>query len=178
MYKCQQCESANRLNETSVDASRVTATGKIVPQKCTCQQCKRTFWSHSIGLASATSQPRNRRSNRQIGSKQSQRPIQKHAGRSSIDRKTTPHLSDPRYLLKCDGLSCEEVVKTVQTSPRRKESFAQWETFFPSMLLYGTRSLFRTNFPRCHALLSFWRHHLQALLRQAWTDQKRDFWRR
>ena len=90
-----------------------------------------------------------------IGSKQSQRPIQKHAGRSSIDRNTAPHLSDPRYLLKCDALSCEEIVKTVQTCPRRKESFAQWETSFPSMLWYGTRSLFRTNFPRCHALLSF-----------------------
>ena len=81
--------------------------------------------------------------------------MQKHAGRSSIDRKTAPYLSDPRYLLKCDALSCEEVVKTVPTSPRRNKELRPMTDFSPSMLLYGALSLFRTNFPRCHALLSF-----------------------
>ena len=90
-----------------------------------------------------------------IGSKQRQRPIQKHAGRSSIDRKTVLHLSDPHYLLKCDALSSEGVVKTVRTSLRRNKELRQVRDFSPSMLLYGALPLFRTNFPRCHALLSF-----------------------
>ena len=90
-----------------------------------------------------------------IGSKQRQRPIQKHAGRSSIDRKTAPHLSDLQYLLKCDALSCEGVVKTVRTSPRRYKELRQVRDFSLSMLLYGALPLFRTNFPRCHVLLSF-----------------------
>ena len=64
------------------------------------------------------------------------------------------HLSDSRYLLKCDALSCEEVVKTVQSSPRRNKELHPVRDFFPSMLLYGARSLFRTNFARCHALRS------------------------
>ena len=88
-----------------------------------------------------------------FGSKQSKRPMQKHAGRSSIDRKTVPQLSDPRYLLKCDVLSCEGVVKTVQTSPRRNKEARAVRDRSPSMLLYGALSLFRTSFPRCHALL-------------------------
>ena len=108
-----------------------------------------------IGLPSATSQRSNRRSKQQIGSKQRQRPIQKHAGRPSSDRKTAPHLSDPRYLLKCDALSCEKVVKTSQTPLWRNKELRPARAFSPSILLYGTLALFRTNFPRCHALLCF-----------------------
>ena len=92
---------------------------------------------------------------RKIGSKQRQRPIQKHAGRSSIDRKTAPHLSDSRYLMKCDPLSCEGVVKTVQTIPRRNKELCPARDCSPSMLLYGGLSLFRTDFRRCNALLCF-----------------------
>ena len=66
-----------------------------------------------------------------------------------------PHLSDPQYLLKCDALSCEEVVKTVRTFLGRNKELRQVRDFSPSMLLYGTLSLFRTNFRRCHALLRF-----------------------
>ena len=90
-----------------------------------------------------------------IGSKQRERPIQKYAGRSSIDRKTAPHLSDPNYLSKCDALSNEGVVKSVRTSLRRNKELRQVRDFSPSMLLYGALPLFRTNFHRCHALLSF-----------------------
>ena len=63
--------------------------------------------------------------------------------------------SDPRDLLKCDALSREGVVKTVPISPRRNKELRPVRDFSPSMLLYGALSLFRTNFPRCHALLSF-----------------------
>ena len=68
-----------------------------------------------------------------------------------------PHLSVPRYLLKCDTLSCEPVVKTIPTSPRRNKELRPVRDFSPSMLLYGALSLFRstTNFHHCHALLSF-----------------------
>ena len=90
-----------------------------------------------------------------IGSKQRQRPIQKHAGKSSIDRKTAPHLSERRNLLICDAHNCERVVKTFQTSLRKNKELRTASDFSPSMLLYGTQSLFRTNFPRCHALLGF-----------------------
>ena len=90
-----------------------------------------------------------------IGSKQRQRPIQKHAGKSSIDRKTAPHLSEHRNLLICDAHNCERVVKTFQTSLRKNKELRTASDFSPSMLLYGTQSLFRTNFPRCHALLGF-----------------------
>ena len=79
--------------------------------------------------------------------------MQKHAGRSSIDRKTAPHMSDPQYLLKCDSLSREGVVKTARTSLRRNKELHQVRDFSPSMLLYGALPLFRINFPRCHALL-------------------------
>ena len=90
-----------------------------------------------------------------IGSKQRQRPIQKHAGKSSIDRKTAPHLSERRNLLICDAHNCERVVKTFQTSLRKNKELRTASDFSPSMLLHGTQSLFRTNFPRCHALLGF-----------------------
>ena len=60
----------------------------------------------------------------------------------------------PGYLLKCDALSYEEVVKTVRTSLRRSKELRQVRDFSPSMLLYGTLPLFGTNFRRCHALLS------------------------
>ena len=90
-----------------------------------------------------------------IGSKQRQRPIQKHAGRSSIDWNSAPHLYDPHYLLKCNAQSREGVVKTVRTSLRRNKELRQVRDFSPSMLLYWALPLFRTNFPRCHALLSF-----------------------
>ena len=99
--------------------------------------------------------PRHSAETGKIGSEQRWRSIQKHAGRSSIDRKTVPHLSDPRYLLKCDALSCEEVIKTVLTSPGRNKELRPVRDFSPSMLLYGALSLFRTNFPHCHALLCF-----------------------
>ena len=62
--------------------------------------------------------------------------MQKHSGKSSIDWKTAPHLSDPRYLLKCDALSCVGVVKTVQTSWRKNKELRP-ARLFPSMLLYG-----------------------------------------
>ena len=92
-----------------------------------------------------------------IGSmhKQKQRPIQKHAGKSSIDRKTAPHLSERRNLLICDAHNCERVVKFFQTSLRKNKELRTASDFSPSMLLYGTQSMFRTNFPRCHALLGF-----------------------
>ena len=90
-----------------------------------------------------------------IGSKQRPRPIQKHAGNSSIDRKTAPHLSDPRNLLICDALSGERVVKTFQTSLRKNKELRPANDFSPSKLLYGAQALFRTNFLRCHALLGF-----------------------
>ena len=90
-----------------------------------------------------------------IGFKQRQRPIQNHAGKSSIDRKTAPHLSERRNLLICDAHNCERVVKTFQTSLRKNKELRTASDFSPSMLLYGTQSLFRTNFPRCHALLGF-----------------------
>ena len=84
-------------------------------------------------------------------------------GRST--KKTAPHLSDPRHLLKCDALSCEGVVKTFQTSLRRNKELRPVSDLSPSMLLYGLLSLFRTNFPRCHALLCFvlFKYPLQAL---------------
>ena len=90
-----------------------------------------------------------------FGSKQRQRPIQKHSGRRLIDRKTASHLSDPQYLSKCDPPSCERVIKTRQTSLRWNKELQPVRDVSPSMLLYGTLSLFRTNFPRCHALLWF-----------------------
>ena len=89
-----------------------------------------------------------------IGSKQSWRPVQKHAGRSLIDPKTAPHLSDPRDLLKCDVLSREGVVKTVPISPRGNKELHPVRDFSLSMLLYGALSLFTTIFSRCQALLS------------------------
>ena len=58
-------------------------------------------------------------------------------------------------LLKCDALSREGVVKTVPISPRWNKELRPGRDFPPSMLLYGALSLFRTNFPRCYALLSF-----------------------
>ena len=82
-----------------------------------------------------------------IGSKQRLRPIQKHAGRSSIDGKTAQHLSDHQDLLKCDALSCEGVVKTVPTSPGRNKELRLVRDFSRSMLLYVALSLFRTSFP-------------------------------
>ena len=93
--------------------------------------------------------------NGKICSNQRQHPIQKHAGRRSISRKTALHLSDPKYLLTCDVLSCEGVVKTFQTflSLRRNNDLRPVWDFPSSMLFYGTLSLFRTNFPRCDALL-------------------------
>ena len=95
--------------------------------------------------------------NGKICSNQRQHPIQKHAGRRSISRKTALHLSDPKYLLTCDVLSCEGVVKTFQTflSLRRNKDLRPVWDFPSSMLFYGTLSLFRTNFPRCDALLCF-----------------------
>ena len=99
---------------------------------------------HSPGTGVATGK---------IGSKQT--PIQKHSGRSSIDRKTGLHLSNPQYLLKCDVLSYEGVVKTVQTSLPRNKELRQVRDFSPSILWYGALPLFRTNFRRCYALLSF-----------------------
>ena len=54
-----------------------------------------------------------------------------------------------------DALSCEGVVKTAQTSPRRIKELRPVRDFSPSMLLYGALSLFGTKFPRCHALLCF-----------------------
>ena len=98
------------------------------------------------------------------GSKQKWCPIQKHAGRSSIDRKTASHLSDPQCLLKCGALSCEGVVKTVQTSLQRNKQLRQVRDFSPSMLLYGTLPLFRTNSPRCHALPRFVTSSLASLV--------------
>ena len=65
------------------------------------------------------------------------------------------HLSDPRNLLKCDALTCEGVVETVLTSPRRNKELRPAREFSPSMLLYGAQSLFSTSFPRCQALLRF-----------------------
>ena len=89
--------------------------------------------------------------------------MQKHAGRWSIDGKMASRLSDPQYLLTCDVLSCERVVKTVQTSLRRNKDLRPVRDVSSSMRLYGILSLFRTSFPvatRCYVL---WRHHLQAV---------------
>ena len=75
------------------------------------------------------------------------RPIQKHAGRLSIDRKTAPHLSDPRDLLKCDALSREGVVKTIPISPGRNKELRPVRDFSPSMLLYGRNLCLEPMFP-------------------------------
>ena len=105
-----------------------------------------------------------------IGSKQRQRPIQKHAGKSSINRKAAPHLSDPQNLLICDALSCERVVKTFPTSLRKNKELRPATDLSPSMLLYGTQSLFRTNFPRCRALLGFLTSSLASpIFADAWA---------
>ena len=110
-----------------------------------------------------------------IGSKQRQRPIQKHAGKSSIDRKTAPHLSERRNLLICDAHNCERVVKTFQTSLRKNKELRTASDFCPSMLLYGTQSLFRTNFPRCHALLGFLTSSLASPIAHTLTQSNADF---
>ena len=107
-----------------------------------------------------------------IGSKQRQRPIQKHAGKSSIDRKTAPHLSERRNLLICDAHNCERVVKTFQTSLRKNKELRTASDFSPSMLLYGTQSLFRTNFPCCHALLGFLTSSLASPMSLCRRDQR------
>ena len=126
-----------------------------------CCECCKIIWNLSFAwcikfeftnrFASVTSQCSNQRSNRQNWFYTKIASHTKHAGRPSIDRKTAPRLCDPRYLLKCDALSCEGVVKTF---PWNKELLPVRD-FSPSMLLYGALSLFRTNFPRCHALLWF-----------------------
>ena len=82
-------------------------------------------------------------------------PYKSMLGDRRSAEKTNPLLSDPQYLLKCDALSCEGAAKTVRTSLRRNEELCQVRDFSPSMLLYGALPLFRTNFSRCHALLSF-----------------------
>ena len=65
--------------------------------------------------------------------------MQKHAGRSSIDQKRPRTCAIPDIFLKCSVLSCEEVVKTVQTSPRRNKELrvAQRETFLPACFCMG-----------------------------------------
>ena len=77
------------------------------------------------------------------------------AGSSPVDQKTAPHLSDPRYLLKCDALSSEEVVKTVQTPPQGIMSFAQCEIFLPACFGVWDAIFILNQFPRYHALLRF-----------------------
>ena len=59
------------------------------------------------------------------------------------------------YLLKCATLSCESVVKTIQTSPWIKKELCPVRDSSPSMLLWGKLYLFRANFPRCHTFLKF-----------------------
>ena len=58
------------------------------------------------------------------------------------DKKTAPHLSDPRFsLMKYDTPRCERVVKTFQTSVWRNKELRPVSDLSPSMLLYGTLSL-------------------------------------
>ena len=68
-----------------------------------------------------------------------------------------------QYLLKCDALSYEGVVKSVQTSPRRNKEVRPVRGFSPSILLYETVRAkfvkFRTYFPvatRCSSLASLY----------------------
>ena len=72
-----------------------------------------------------------------IGSKQRQCPIQKHAGKSSIDRKTAPHLSERRNLLICDAHNCEELSKPFRPLYERIKSFEQRATFLPACFCMG-----------------------------------------
>ena len=76
-------------------------------------------------------------------------------GNRRSTKKMAPHLSNPRSLLICEALSCEGVGKTFQTSLRKINELRPASDLSPSMLLYGTQYLFRTNFRRCHALLGF-----------------------
>ena len=103
-----------------------------------------------------------------IGSKQRYRPVQKHAGRQSIDRKSAPHLSNPRYLLKCDELSCERVVKTFQTSLRRNKGLRPVRDFLPACFCMGSYFCFEPIFLRCHALLCFVTSSLASPIMLTW----------
>ena len=113
--------------------------------------CVFFFFSFIIGLASATSQHSNWQN--WFWTRIAPNTI---ACWETVDRPNNGLARVvSRYLLKCDALSCERVVKTFQTSLRRNKKLRSVRDFSPSMLLYGTLSLFRTNFPRCHASLSF-----------------------
>ena len=77
-----------------------------------------------------------------IGSTQRECPMLKHPRKSSINRKTAPHLPDPQNVLICDALSCQNV----QTSLRKNKELRPASDFSPSMFLTGMQALFRTNF--------------------------------
>ena len=64
-------------------------------------------------------------------------PYKSMPRKSSIDRQTASHLSDPRDLLKCYTLSCEGVVETVPTSPRRNKELLQARDFSPACFCMG-----------------------------------------
>ena len=94
-----------------------------------------------------TSQRSNQLSNRQNWFK-TKISSRKKACWEIVDRpKVGPALVQSPISLEIDGLSCERVVKTFQTSLRRNKGLRPVRDFSPGMLLYGKLFLFRTNFP-------------------------------
>ena len=126
LYTHKYCSQGVETSRTDDNLMHTPGGKKLVPQV-----------RNVIGLASATSQPRNQRSNRQNWF---QTKIASHtkACWEIVDRlKNGLALSDPQYLVKRDAQSSEGVVKTVRTSLRRNKELRQWETFLPACFCMG-----------------------------------------
>ena len=142
-----QLDCAGRLDTTStlISVASMTAT------ECRRIEVLKNIW-HRACKCYVTHSPATGK----IGSLETKITPHTKACWEIVDRpKNGPHLSDLRDLLKWDALSREGVVKTIPISPRRNKELRPGRDFPPSMLLYGAQSLFRSNFSRCHALLSF-----------------------
>ena len=138
----------------------------IHPNKCENIPCKCYVKTHNNRSSNRRSnRRRNWRSNRRNNRRSNRRnwlltkvaSYKKHAGRTSIDRKTAPHLSDPQYLLKCDPLSREIFAKTFQNSLQRNESKSvdQRAAFLPACFCMERYLCSELIFPmalRCYVL--------------------------